>query len=426
MIFQGVTMRFRFLLLSFLLCLAGVATAQTTVIRAGHVVDPATGTVQDNQIILINPEGKITAVGADVKIPGDATVIDLSGSWVLPGLMDAHTHLTLGTPPRSENSPSHWASTFAYQSTGLRAIKGIWNAGIVLRAGFTTIKDIGNAANYADPDIRRAIEAGWFPGPTVLNTGKIIAPFGGQVGGVGPEIGPYWQFEYLDADSPDEIRRAVRENLYYGANAIKLVADQYDYYYSEEEIRAAVEEARKASVTVAIHTAHDDSTRNAVLAGADSIEHGWELTDEILQLMKEKGTVLVGTDFPEEHLGMYYPPDRAKKVTEQILDRLSRAHKVGVKMAFGTDVVVDSPDKSRAEMMLDYLAVWEAAGVPPAGILKAMTTNAAELMRIEKERGAIRAGLQADIIATPENPLENIHTLRQVHFVMKDGSVIKQ
>ena len=404
--------------MTFLICLAGIAPAQTIAIRADHVVDPATGTVADNQIILVS-EGKITAVGAGLTIPDGASVIDLSEAWVLPGLMDAHTHLTFSIPPGQ-----FIEAPYLTESSALRGMRGLLNARLVLEAGFTVVKEIGNSANYADTDMRRAIERGWFPGPTVLNAGKIITPFGGQSQNIPLEQGPFWQFEYIDADTADEIRKAVRENIYYGANTIKLVTDNSAFYYTEEQIRAAVEEAHRAGVTVAVHSVHDDSARNVILAGADSIEHGFELSDDILSLMKEKGTVLVGTDFPAEHLKAM--GDSYSDLGGQIIDRLRRAHQIGVKMAFGTDVVVDLPGRTRADMMLDYLDVWLAAGVPPADILKAMTTNAAELLRIQDQRGAIAPGLAADIIATPKNPLDDIHTLRNINFVMKDGKIIKQ
>jgi imidazolonepropionase-like amidohydrolase len=166
------------------------------------------------------------------------------------------------------------------------------------------------------------------------------------------------------------------------------------------------------------------AARNVILGGADSIEHGFHLSDELLELMKEKGTWLVGTDFPEAHFkNMNYA--RAKEDAAAIIDRLKRAYKVGVRMAFGSDTVSNLPGKNRGEMMLDYLDVWQAAGIPPAATLKAMTTNPAELLRIEKQRGAIAKGLAADIIATPANPVEDIQALRKVMFVMKEGKVVK-
>ena len=403
-----------------LLVCAADAFAQVTAIRAGHLVDPATGSVADDQIVLVDG-GKVTDVGPRVAIPAGATVIDLTGRWVMPGLMDAHTHLTLGT--------LDYIGSYIRQSKGLRALLGARSAQDVVRAGFTMVKDIGNDADYAGVDVRRAVERGWFVGPTFLNAGKIIAPFGGQSRNIPPEQGAHWQFEYIDADTPDEVRKAVRQNIYYGATTIKLVSDSHAYFYSVAEIKAAVEEAHAAGMTVAVHATRDEAARNAILGGAESIEHGFQLSDEILKLMKEKGTVLVGTDFPTEHLqamnsSVGEGPD-PKTAGDAIIDRLRRAYKIGVPMAFGTDVVMDIPGKTRADMMLDYLAVWQAAGIPHAAILKAMTTDTAALFKMTGTRGAIRKGLAADIIATPANPLDDIQALRQVGFVMKSGAIVR-
>ncbi len=397
--------------------------AQTIVLRAGNLVDPATGTVSKNQTILI--KGKdIAEIGSKIEVPSGAQVIDLSNAWILPGLMDAHTHLLL----TGYESRSGLEAVYVKESSGLRTLLGARNARAVLEAGFTTVKDIGNAANYGDVDLRRAIEHGWVVGPTMRTVGKIIAPFGGQSRNVSPEQSLLWQYEYIDADSPDEVRKAVRQNIFYGANAIKLVADNSRYYYSLEEIQAAVKEAHNAGYTVAVHAGGKEAARNAILAGAESIEHGTNLSDELLRLMKEKGTFLVGTDFPEEHLKVMSPNSTRdqKAQAERIIDRLRRAHKIGVKMAFGSDVVIETFEgKNRGELMMDYLDVWLAAGIPPAEILKCWTTNPAELMQIESRRGNIKPGLAADIIATPGNPLQDIRALRKVFFVMKDGAVIK-
>ncbi len=395
--------------------------AQTIVLRAGNLVDPATGTVSRNQTILIKGTD-IAEIGGKIEVPNGAQVIDLSNAWVLPGLMDAHTHVTFSLP-----SGLNIEGSYLVESSGFRALLGAHNARLILEAGFTTVKDIGNEANYASVDLRRAIQKGWFKGPTIITTGKIIAPFGGQSHGIPPEQGRFWQFEYIDADTPEEIRKAVRQNIYYGANAIKLVSDNSAFFYSQEEVRAAVTEAQNAGMTVAVHAYGGEAAKNAILAGAASIEHGFELSDELLKLMKEKGTFLVGTDFPESHLKnmLFNPVANGKTLGERIVDRLKRAHRAGVKLAFGTDVVTELPGKNRADMMLDYFDVWMAAEVPPREILKALTTNAADLLRLQKKRGAIAPGLAADIIATPENPLNDISALRRVSFVMKDGAVIK-
>jgi len=140
----------------------------------------------------------------------------------------------------------------------------------------------------------RGPASGWFVGPTVLTTGKIIAPFGGQSQRVSPEQGPFWRFEYIDADTPDEIRKAVRQNIYYGAEAIKLVADNSSFYYTREEIAAAVAEAHAAGLPVSVHVIGGEAARNVILGGADSIEHGFLLSDELLRIQKVRGTIAPG------------------------------------------------------------------------------------------------------------------------------------
>jgi imidazolonepropionase-like amidohydrolase len=405
-------------LAAFLLLTTPVA-AQTAAIRAGHLIDPATGTVAENQIVLVK-DGRITAVGPRVEVPKGATVIDLSGSWVLPGLMDAHVHITWGAPP-----PPVMETSYVSEGSPMRALRGLWNARSVLEAGFTTIRDVGNEANYASVDLRRAFERGWFVGPTLVTTGKIIAPFGGQFSRTPPELGPFWRFEYIDADTPDEMRKAVRQNIYYGAQAIKLVCDNSAYHCSLDEVRAAVAEAHSAGLPVAIHVMGGEAARTVILGGADSIEHGFELSDELLQMMKEKGVALVSTDFPYEHYAAMLGEERARKDTSALMDRLKRALRIGVTLAFGSDVFTDLPGRTRADMMLDYLDVWTSAGMPPAAQLKALITTAAEVIRVQKTRGAIAPGFAADIIATLENPLEKTQALRKVHFVMKDGRIVR-
>jgi imidazolonepropionase-like amidohydrolase len=308
--------------------------AQTTILNVGHLINTASETVTDSQLITVR-FGKILNVGSELDTIETDTIIDLSDYWVMPGLFDVHTHITFNGPP-NENLAKHWEVTYLVESTAYRALRGVHNARNMLEAGFTTIKDIGNEANYAMTDVRKAIERGWFVGPTVFSAGKIIAPFGGQSHGIVPEAGLHWLHEYIDADTPDEIRKAVRENIYYGANVIKLVADNSVYYYSEEEIRAAVEEAHKAGVKVTVHVDGGEAAKNVILGGADAIEHGFKLDDDLLKMMEERGTVLVGTDFGPEHLkAMGMPETMATRYSDGILDRLKRAHKIGVKMAFG-------------------------------------------------------------------------------------------
>lgn len=401
------------------LLLAVSAAAQTIAIRAGNLIDPATGAVAKNQVILVKDK-KIQAVGASVAIPKEAQLVDLSSEWVMPGIMDAHTHVTQSVKYFRELDHNYLVET-----TGLRALKGLRIAQTLLNAGVTTVRDVGNDANFAAVDLRKAIDAGWFVGPTVQTAGKIIAPYGGQSVGIPQEMGPFWRFEYYDADSPDEIRKAIRENIFYGADLIKLVADNSDYHYSLEEVRAAVEEAHHANRPVAVHVLGGEAADNVIAAGVDSIEHGFYLTDEQLRRMKEKGIVLSSTDFPTTHFqeGGF---NHAEQIGAAIVDRLRRAYKVGVKIGFSTDIVTDYKDEDRAQMTWDYLAVWRSANVPNAQVLKSMTTINAELLKVQKERGSISAGLFADIIAMPSNPLDDTESLRKVDFVMKNGAIVRK
>jgi imidazolonepropionase-like amidohydrolase len=395
-------------------------------IRAGGVVDPGKGSVARNQVILVE-NGKIKEIGATVHVPDGTATIDLSREWLSPGLMDAHVHLTL-TEVTGGNAP--FESFYLKESSTYRGLRGLRNAQDLLRAGFTTVREVGNDGDYATEDVRRAIQAGMFDGPTILSSGKIIAPFGGQSTAIPPEQGPFWRYEYIDADSPEEMRKAVRQNIYYGVDVIKLVADNSPFHYSVEEIKAAVDEAHRAGRTVAVHVYGGEAADNVIEGGVDSLEHGFFLTDDQLQKMKRKGIFLVGTDTPRSQLdiegtsgGIFPPPE---VLAPKIIDRLRRAYRIGVKMAFGTDTVIEMPNKTRADLMLDYLAVWREAGIPASEILKSMTGNPAELMHISQQRGSLAPGMAADIIAMPSNPMEDIESLRKIDFVMKDGKVIRR
>ncbi len=409
------------LLVALLVLVPLAAEAQVVAIKAGKLIDPETGATSLNQVIIVEGQ-RIKAVGAGLQIPAGASVVDLSNSTVLPGLFDAHVHLLMTM--RRERDNNNYFFTTLLDTNAYRAIQGVANARAMLESGFTTVRDIGNAGNYADTDLRRSIEEGLVPGPTIINAGRIIAPYGGQFH-LQPEKRDLATPEYYFADSHDELRKAIRENIHYGARVIKLVVDDQEYIYSVDDIKFAIEEAGRAGLKVATHCWTEQGARNAAAAGVASIEHGFRMSDETLQLAKKNSVVLVGTDFTEDAArGMGIPDPKAFHLVW--VDRLRRAYKIGVTMAYGTDVVYSTPGQTRGTLSISFIDSFVEAGIPAKAIVRIMTTNAARLLGVDKERGAIRPGQFADIIATAENPFDNIQTLKQVSFVMKNGAVFKQ
>jgi len=404
------------------LVLTGFLQAQNIVIKAGHLFNSRTGKILNDQTIIIK-NGKIQEVGSSLKYKSTDTVIDLSKSWVLPGLMDCHVHITFNF---SYGNPSY-VQLYTTESSSLRALRGAYVAEQFLMSGFTTIKEIGNDANYATADIIKAIKKGWIKGPTIFYAGKIIAPYGGQTWGVNIENAHLWNFEYIDADNPDEIKKAIRKNIYYGADVIKLVSGQQAGYYDLEDIKAAVDEAKKSGLKVTVHVQGGTAARNVILGGAAAIEHGFELDDDLLRLMKEKGTFLVGTDVGyDSNISWGLDSGSARTEEKRTIDRLKRAYKIGTKMAYGTDLVIDGPGLNRIQTTLKVLDTWKAAEIPSSYVLQTMTIYAAELLGVEKSRGVLEPFYWADIIALKNNPLEGIDAVKNVHFVMKEGKIIKQ
>ncbi len=397
-----------------------VAAAHTTVIKAGRLVAPETGTVSENQFIVVEGE-RIVAVGADVDFPEGANVIDLSHATVLPGLFDAHTHLCLNMQ-RSLDAGDYLVHGLNWR-TGMRAVIGVVHAREMLDAGFTTVRDVGNSGDYAAVDLAKAVAWGLVPGPTIVAAGRIITPFGGQFVKPAPKHvldNP----EYIFADTPDELRKAVRENIYYGANLIKLVVDDQPYVYTAEEIRLVVVEAARAGRRVAAHCVTRQGARNAAAAGVASIEHGWQLGEEEFALMKQNNVALVGTDLTPRYLeAIGYPADQARHIYAQRIERLGRAYRAGVTVVFGTDVMTDLPGETRGTLAVGQVDSFAEAGVSNEDILRALTTHAAHLLGVERERGFIAPGFYADLVAVPDNPLEDIQTLKRALFVMRHGKV---
>lgn len=408
------------------------ATAQTAApiiaVKAGRLIDPETATVTTNQIILIEGE-RIKAVGANLAIPTGATVIDLSKLTVLPGLVDTHTHMALTYKEQPENN--YYYLTFVTDSTPLRAIQAASNGIQLLNSGFTVIRDVGNNAMYADTALRQAIEQGWLPGPTVIPSGPIIGSTGGQFWPT-PEMYKEHKLmfpEYIDADTPDEIIKAIRQNMLLGSRTIKLCVDCKPWGYSVDDIKLAITEAAKGGCKVEGHVQTADGAQRAIDAGIYIIGHGTALTPDHHRQMAEKGIFRAGTDTP---ITKYRGSEAAFK---QTVAKLRDAWEKKVPLTFSTDFDYWNErmknDKTgdwltRGEMTIAFLDTWKAANIPPADILRAITINGYKAADVIKERGPIKVGLFADLIAVSGDPLTDIDALRNVQFVMKNGMVFKK
>lgn len=398
------------------------AAAQVTAIRAGRVVDTETGTAAANQVILVE-NGRITAVGANVAVPSGATVIDLSRATVLPGLFDAHTHLCMSV--QLERDAGNYYLTTLRDPDSYRSVQGVANARAMLESGFTTVRDVGNEGDYACVSVRRGIQRGLVPGPTVITAGRIIAPYGGQFQ-LQPDRRELAEPEYYFADSRDEMRKAIRENAHFGARVIKIVVDDQPYIYSTDDIRFMVEEAKAAGLRLAAHVWTRAGAHNAAAAGVTSLEHLNGITDEDLAVAKANGTVAVFTPFPLAVLKAFrLAPGGAEAEYATEIERLRAAYRLGVPIAFGSDAIHELPGYTRGTQTMLWIDSYAEAGLPPKAILQAMTVTAARLLGVEGQRGAIRPGLAADLIAVPGDPLADIQTLKRVSFVMKDGRVIR-
>ncbi len=399
---------------------AGCLGAQVTALKIGHLVDPESGTAAANQVALIE-NGKFTAIGGNVAIPSGATVVDLSQFYVSPGLVDAHNHLALTYKEEPEHNSYYLTSVL--DSTAIRAIQAVSNGMTMLSAGFTMERDLGNNGNYADTALRVAIEQGWVPGPTVINSGIIIGGFGGQFSPV-PEREGLIEPEYLNADTNDEIVKAVRRNILYGAKVIKICVDCKPYGYTADEMRLFISEAAKAGLKVAGHVQTHAGAMRAIDAGIWSIEHSTALDDEAHKLMAKKGIWRVGTETPYTTYHTNTPG--AKERFDRQTEGMKNAYANKVKMAFSTDADYYIPGMDRGQVVIDFLKSWQAAQIPPAEILKIMTVNGYKVCDLYEKRGPIKVGYPADLIAVKGNPLQEIDTLRDVRYVMKDGVFFKK
>ena len=416
---------------AFFLCLslATVASAQTFVLRATHIFDSATGKISTPGLVVV-AKGRIQAVGG--VVPAGAVVIELGDATLMPGFIDAHTHLT------SEFNPDYNGATLKGLQMTIpeKSIRATVNARKTLMAGFTTVRDVG-ASDFIDVGLRNAINAQIVSGPRMLVAVHALGSTGGHCddqdsfhyGLFGHESGP----EDGVINTPDEARRAVRFNIKYGADVIKTCAsggvlsptDDVDVpQLSQAELDALVNEAHTLRRKTAAHAHGAEAAKRAIRAGIDSIEHGTFLDEEALRMMRDRGTFLVPTLTVRVGIAeSKFPPAVQAKADAAIKQQdtmVKLAVAMGVKIALGTDAAVFPHGENALEFT--YMA---ADGLTTSQSLMAGTSAAAELLGLQDKVGLLKPGMLADVVAVPGNPVDDINVTQQVIFVMKDGVIYR-
>lgn len=399
------------------------AAAGPLVLRAARLLDVESGRIVPDATVVIEGD-RIVAVGPD-RLPEGAEVIDLGNRTLMPGLMDLHTHLAYELGPG-------WVHRTVTDTLADHALRGAANAEKTLHAGFTTVRDLGSPG-FADVSLAHAIEAGMIEGPRVIPAGHAVTITGGHCDttGYAPGIAERdWRSGV--ADGPAEVLKAARHQIKHGAQWIKICATAGVLSFegpvgaqqlAADEMRMIVEEAARHGVKVAAHAHGAEGILAAVEAGVASIEHGSELTDEILAAMKEHGTYLVPTTYLADAIDLEVLPAPIRAKAESILprakDSVSRAIEAGVPIAYGTDAGVYPHGLNARE-----LATLVRRGMTPLEALRTATVHAAALLGVD-DRGTIAPGRLADLIAVPGNPLEDVSATERVSFVMKGGRVVR-
>jgi imidazolonepropionase-like amidohydrolase len=407
--------------------LQGIAQAQRRVaVHAAHVLDVKSGKTLNDQTVIVE-DGKIVSVGPSAQATAsDAMRIELPNATLLPGLIDAHTHLTM--------NPEFGYETLAI-SAPREALIGAKNARVTLLAGFTTVRNVG-AGKFTDVALRDAINAGDVPGPRILASGPALGITGGHCDN---NMLPF-EYHATDdgvADGVAAVQHKVRENIKYGADVIKVCAtggvlslgdDPKHSQYTLEEMKAIVADAHRLGRKVAAHAHGAEGIRWAAEAGVDSIEHGSYIDDAAIAVMKEHGTYLVPTlylgDWMIDNAGLTrLPPPllaKARDVIPAARKNIAHAFSSGVKVAFGTDAAVYPHGMNAHEF-----AVMVKLGLTPLQAIQAATVNAADLLGWSGKVGTLEPGTWADIVAVEADPTKDVTTLERVKFVMKGGEVVK-
>jgi len=414
---------------------------KAVLIEAGRILDVRAGAYRSHQGILIDNE-RIQEVGDFAAVrdhaPKDAVAVDLSKATLLPGMIDCHAHLLAAMSFRLLRDALTLAVTG--MSPSQRALLGARNAAADLEAGVTTVRVVGHSGINGDSALRDAVNSGWIPGPRIQAATRKLAPPGGQAMPLHSVLASeITDQEFRIVAGADDARRAVREALHEGADLIKVVVGDEPPRLGPDEVKAIVDEAHRSKIKVAVHAETADAIAIAIEAGVDSVEHADEASDEQLRAMRDKGIFLGATEWtrqalfgPYEKIFNLSPQDKAgfdayyKNYSEKSTRRLLAAMKLGVKIAAGSDMWFEYPDKNRGEATVMVLTTGlRAEGMPAADVIRAMTVNAAELLGWQDRVGAIEPQKFADLVAVAGDPLQDVTALQSVKFVMKGGRVVK-
>jgi imidazolonepropionase-like amidohydrolase len=429
--------------------LAAQSPAVVTLVKAGRLLDPRTGNVLSPAAVLIE-NGRIKEVGAPARLVSDAPAgvktIDLGGATLLPGLIDSHTHLLLDVilPAEAESERRSNGEfvpglllAIAAMSPSERVLLGAQLAREDLESGFTTVRNLGHSGIDGDVALRDAINRGRVPGPRILACGRKLTSPGSYIHSLNPAVAEsIIRQEFLDIDSPDAARRAVRADVYYNVDLIKVTIEDD---ITPAEAAAIVDEAHRQNLRVAVHATTTNSIQIAIDAGADSIEHGNGVTDEQLKTMREKGIFLdltptwydgFDTKMHDATIVMS-PAFRSALVAgdararERAAARVQRVLKSGVKFAAGSDMCWFYPGKTRGQATGMMFSALRTAGMPPLDIIRAVTISAADMLGWQDRVGAVEVGKFGDLVAVAGDPIADISELQRVQFVMKDGHVVR-